>query len=363
MKAYEIEEFGIDKLTLVERPMPEPAAGEVLVRFHAASLNYRDLMIVSGTYNPKMKLPTVPLSDGAGEVVAVGDGVVKWKVGDRVMPIFAQRWFDGEPSEEKRRTSLGASPEWDGVLREYGTFGAESLVAIPEHLSYEEAATLPCAAITAWNAIAVSGRVRPGDSVVTLGTGGVSIFAAQFAKIGGARVISTSGSSEKIERLHELGIAETVNYRERDDWDKAVLETIGKPGADHVVEVGGAGTLNKSINAVRIGGHVALIGALTGAAGFSPTAVFMKSIRLQGIYTGSRAMFEDMNKAISVNDLRPVIDRVFEFDQVGDALKHMESGSHFGKIVIRISYRSRKSEKRKEKKDEQANIFNAGSKD
>lgn len=336
MKAYEIQEFGIDKLALVDRPTPEPAAGEVLVKFHAASLNYRDLMIVSGTYNPKMKLPTIPVSDGAGEITAVGAGAAKWKVGDRVMPIFAQRWLDGDSSEEKRKTSLGASPEWDGVLREYGAFSQESLVSIPEHLSYIEAATLPCAAITAWNAIAVSGRVRPGDTVLTLGTGGVSVFAAQFAGLSGARVIATSSSSEKIDKLHELEIVETINYREREDWDKAVLELVGKPGVDHVVEVGGAGTLARSINAVRIGGHVALIGALTGAAGFSPTTVFMKSIRLQGIYTGSRLMFEDMNRAISVNKLEPVIDRVFEFDEIGEAFKHMESGSHFGKIVVKI---------------------------
>ena len=336
MKAYEVQEFGIDKLARAERSTPQPAAGEVLVKFHAASLNYRDIMIVSGTYNPKMKLPVVPISDGAGEISAVGDGVTKWKVGDRVMPIFAQRWFDGDPSAEKRSTSLGASPGWDGVLRELGTFSQESVVAIPDHLSYEEAATLPCAAITAWNAIAVSGRVKPGESVLTLGTGGVSIFAAQFAKLSGARVISTSGSAEKIEKLHELGIEETINYREREDWDKAAIELVGKLGVDHVVEVGGAGTLARSINAVRFGGHVAMIGALTGAAGFNPTTVFMKSIRLQGIYTGSRAMFEDMNKAISVNKLKPVIDRVFEFDEIGDALRHMESGSHFGKIVIRI---------------------------
>ena len=337
MKAYEVQEFGLDRLALVDRPTPEPAAGEVLVKFHAASLNYRDIMIVSGTYNPKMKLPTIPISDGAGKIAAVGDGVTKWKVGDRVMPIFAQRWFDGDSSEEKRKTSLGASPEWDGVLREFGTFSQESVVAIPDHLSFEEAATLPCAGITAWNAIAVSGRVKPGDSVLTLGTGGVSIFAIQFAKLFGARVISTSGSAGKIEKLHsDLGVAETVNYREREDWDKAVLEIVGKPGVDHVVEVGGAGTLNKSINAVRIGGHVGLIGALTGAAGFSPTTVFMKSIRLQGIYTGSRAMFEDMNKAVAVNKLKPVIDRVFEFDEIGEALKYMESGSHFGKIVVKI---------------------------
>lgn len=337
MKAYEVQEFGIEKLSLVDRPTPEPGPGEVLVKFHAASLNYRDVMVVSGTYNPRMKLPAVPLSDGAGEITGVGDGVTKWKVGDRVMPIFAQRWFDGDSSEEKRRTSLGAGADWDGVLREYGTFSQESVVRVPEHLSYEEAATLPCAALTAWNAVELSGKVKPGESVLTLGTGGVSIFAAQFAKHSGTRVISTSGSNEKIAKLHELGITETVNYREREDWDKAVLEITGKPGVDHVVEVGGAGTLAKSINAVRIGGHVAMIGALTGAAGFNPTTVFMKAIRLQGIYTGSRSLFEEMNKAISVNQMRPVIDRVFEFDEARDALKYMESGSHFGKIVVKVS--------------------------
>jgi NADPH:quinone reductase-like Zn-dependent oxidoreductase len=336
MKAYEVREFGTDKLALVDRPMPEPAAGDVLVKLHAASLNYRDLMVVSGTYNPKMKLPAVPFSDGAGEIAAVGEGVAKWKLGDRVMPIFAQRWFDGDSSEEKRRTSLGAGAQWDGVLREYGAFGAESIVQIPEHLSYEEAATLPCAALTAWNALVFSGKLKAGESVLTLGTGGVSIFAAQFARLFGARVISTSGSDEKIEKLRDLGITETVNYKEREDWDAAVVEIIGKPGVDHVVEVGGAGTLAKSINAVRIGGHVALIGALTGAAGFNPTTVFMKAIRLQGIFTGPKSMFEDMNKAISVNKLKPVIDRVFDFSEAREALRLMDGASHFGKIVVRI---------------------------
>jgi NADPH:quinone reductase-like Zn-dependent oxidoreductase len=336
MKAYEVRKFGVDKLELVEKPIPEPRHGEVLVRFHAASLNYRDFMVVTGTYNPKMKLPAVPFSDGAGEVAAVGEGVTRWKPGDRVMPIFAQRWFDGDSSEEKRRTSLGAGAHWDGVLREYGTFSEESVVAVPDHLSFEEASTLPCAALTAWNALAVSGKVKPGDSVLTLGTGGVSIFAAQFAKLFGARVISTSGSNEKIERLKDLGVHDTVNYREREDWDKSVLEIVGSPGVDHVVEVGGAGTLGRSINAVRIGGHVAMIGALTGAAGFNPTTVFMKSIRLQGIFTGSRSMFEDMVRAIQVNRVRPVIDKVFEFDEAREALRHMESATHFGKIVVSI---------------------------
>lgn len=335
MKAFEIHAFGIDQLKLVDQP--EPVAGDldVVVKFHAASLNYRDLMVVSGTYNPKMKLPAVPLSDGAGEVIATGPGVTKWKIGDRVMPIFAQRWFDGDSSEEKRKTSLGAGAQWQGVLREFGTFHEDGLVAIPAHLSYEEAATLPCAAVTAWNALVRSGNLRAGESVLTLGTGGVSLFAAQFAKLFGARVISTSGSNEKIEKLRSLGITETVNYREREDWDTAVSEIIGKPGIDHVVEVGGAGTLARSINTAKIGGHVALIGALTGAAGFNPTTVFMKSIRLQGIFTGSRALFEQMNNAIAVNNLKPIIDRTFAFDEVREALSYMQTGSHFGKIVIK----------------------------
>lgn len=336
MRAYQVEEFGIDKMRIVERPDPEPSAGEVLVRFHAASLNYRDLMVVTGTYNPRMKVPAVPLSDAAGEVIAVGESVKKWKIGDRVTPIFAQRWYDGDSSEEKRRTSLGAGQQWDGVLRELGAFDQESVVRIPEHLTYEEAATLPCAALTAWHALIESGRIKPGDSVLTLGTGGVSIFALQFAKIAGARVFSTSGSDEKISRLAAIGSDATVNYRTNEDWDKAAIEFTGGEGVDHVVEVGGAGTLPKSINATRIAGRIAMIGALTGAAGFNPVTAFMKAICLQGIFVGSKRMFEDMNKAIAANKVKPVIDRVFEFEDAPDALRHMESGSHFGKIVIRI---------------------------
>jgi len=336
MRAYEIREFGIDNLTLTERDDPVPSANEVLVRLRATSLNYRDHMVVSGTYNPRMKTPAIPFSDGAGEVIAVGEAVTKWKIGDRVMPIFAQRWFDGESSEEKRRTSLGAGAQWDGVLREKAAFHEDSVAAIPEHLSYAEAATLPCAALTAWNALMVSGQLKPGETVLTLGTGGVSIFAVQLAKLAGARVISTSGSDEKIERLKALGVDGTVNYRTREDWDAAVLELNGGRGVDHVVEVGGAGTLAKAINAVRIGGHVALIGALTGAGSFNPISVFMKAVRLQGIFVGSRTMFEEMLRAVSVNKMEPVVDRVFGFDEAREALRYMESGSHFGKIVVTI---------------------------
>lgn len=335
MKAYFVEEFGFDKLRLDEVEVPTPGPHEVQIRLRAASLNFRDLMVVRGTYNPRMRVPAIPLSDGAGEVTAVGELVTKWKVGDRVMPIFAQGWFDGPSSEEKRRTSLGAGSQWQGVAREYATFSEEGLVRIPEHLSYSEAATLPCAALTAWNALHTSGNVRSGESVLTLGTGGVSIFAVQFAKAAGARVIATSGSDEKIERLRQLGVDETINYREVPDWGKMAVE-LTDGGVDHVVEVGGAGTLGQSITATRIAGHVAMIGALTGAAGFDPVSVFMKAIRLQGIFVGSKAMFLQMCSAIDVNKIEPVIDRRFAFGELREAFEYMASGSHFGKVVVEI---------------------------
>lgn len=321
---------------MVEREKPEPGPNEVLVNIRAVSLNYRDQMVVTGLYNPRMKLPAIPFSDGAGEVVAVGDKVTKWKVGDRVMPMFVQMWFDGDATEDKRRTSLGAGARWDGVLREFAAFSEESVVRIPDHLSYEEAATLPCAALTAWNALSVSGHLQAGESVLTLGAGGVSIFALQFAKVFGAKVIAISSSDEKLARLKVLGADDVVNYRSHDDWDKMVLALTGKHGVDHVVEVGGAGTLDKSLSTVRVGGHIALIGALAGAGSFNSIPVFMKSIRIQGIFVGSRQMFEDMNRAITLNKVAPVIDSVFEFDEVVPALRHMESGAHFGKIVVRV---------------------------
>ncbi len=334
MKVYEIQQFGIDELAIVDRESSVPGPNEVLVNIKAASVNFRDHMVVTGTYNPRMKMPAIPFSDAAGVVASVGNSVTKWKAGDRVMPIFAQRWFDGDSSEEKRRTSLGAGPQWDGVLREYAAFSEDSVVRVPEHLSFEEAAALPCAAVTAWNALVVSGKLKAGDTVLTLGTGGVSIFAVQIAKLFGARVISTSSSDKKIERLRAIGADETINYRDRSDWDLAVLELTEKRGVDHVVEVGGADTLQRSLGAVRVGGHIALIGSLTGAGTFNPINVFMKSVRLQGIFTGSRSMFEDLNRAVNETKLKPVIDRVYSFDEVKDALRLIGSGAHFGKIVV-----------------------------
>jgi NADPH:quinone reductase-like Zn-dependent oxidoreductase len=335
MRAYQIDEFGIDRLHMVEEDVPGPGEGEVLIRFRAASLNYRDVMVVSGAYNPRMKLPAVPFSDGAGEIVEVGRGVSKWKVGDRVCPIVVQKWIDGGPTLEKSRTAIGAG-SYAGVLREYGAFPAESIVRVPEHLSFEEAATLPCAAVTAWHALAVSGHVKAEDTVLTLGTGGVSIFAIQFAKLMGARVIATSSSNEKLERAKALGADETVNYRDTPDWDKTVLDLTGGTGVDHVIEVGGAGTLSRSIKAVRTGGHIALIGALDTSGEFNPIPIFMKAIRVQGIFIGSREMFEQMNAFISESQLKPVVDRTFRFENAPAALKYMSSGSHFGKIVVDI---------------------------
>jgi NADPH:quinone reductase-like Zn-dependent oxidoreductase len=335
MKAYEVQQFGIDNLALVERDEPQPDSGEVVVKFHAASLNYRDLMFVKGTYNPKAKLPAVPFSDGAGEVVALGSNVTRWKVGDRVCPIFTQGWIEGEPSMQKNRATLGGGA-LDGVLREYGAFNENGLIEIPEHLSFEEAATLPCAAVAAWNALVESGNVKAGETVLTLGTGGVSIFALQFARMHGSRVIITSSSDQKLEKARELGADETINYKNAPQWDKEVLNLTSRTGVDHVIEVGGAGTLSKSLNSVRVGGHVAVIGVLATGGDFNPVSILMKGVRLQGIFVGSRQMFENMNRAIEARRMKPVIDKTFAFEEAREALKYMESGSHFGKIVIRF---------------------------
>lgn len=337
MKAYEIQQFGIENLSLVERETPQPTETEVLVKIHATSLNYRDLMMVQGTYNPKLKLPLVPFSDGAGEIVAVGDAVRKWQPGDRVMPIFMQGWHDGEVDFKKARTTLGG--DFDGCLREFAAFEENGLVRIPDHLSYEEAATLPCAGLTAYHALFISGCLKPDDTVLLLGTGGLSMFALQFASVYGCRTIVTSSHNEKLEKAKRLGADDLINYKEREDWDRAVLELTEKRGVDHVIEVGGAGTLQKSLNAVKMGGHVAVIGALSGGKGeISPVTILMKSIKVQGVFVGSRQMFEQMNQMLCLHShLKPVIDKVFEFGEIKDALRHMETGAHFGKIVVKIS--------------------------
>jgi NADPH:quinone reductase-like Zn-dependent oxidoreductase len=291
-------------------------------------------MMVKGAYNPKLKTPLVPLSDGAGEVVAVGENVTKWKIGDKVCPIFMQGWIDGAIDFQKARTALGG--DLNGVLREYAAFDENGLVRIPDHLSFEEAATLPCAAVTAHNALMVSGNIKPDQTILLQGTGGVSIFALQFAAAFGARTIITSSSDEKLNRAKDLGANDLINYKEREDWDKAVLELTEKNGVDTVVEVGGAGTMQKSLNSVKLGGHIAVIGVLAGAGEFDLRSVLMKAVKMQGIFVGSRQMFEDMNRLICQHRLHPVIDKVFEFGEASEALKYMESGEHFGKIVIKV---------------------------
>jgi NADPH:quinone reductase-like Zn-dependent oxidoreductase len=333
MRLWQIPSFGIDSLELVERPAPQPSRGQVLVRICAVSLNYRDLMMVLGKYNPRLALPRIPCSDGAGEVVALGDGVKRVKIGQRVAGIFMQDWIEGPPDAAKQRGALGG--DIDGMLTEYVALDENGLVEIPEHLSWEEAATLPCAGVTAWNAVVHAGRAKSGDTVVIQGTGGVSIFALQFAKLLGARVLGTSSSDEKLSRAQKIGLDSGVNYKHTADWGKWVLEQTNGVGADLIVEVGGAGTFAQSLKAVRVGGTVAQIGVLSQST--EPLQIgplLHKQVHLQGIYVGSRADFEEMNKAIAMHSLQPPVDQVFAFDRVQDALKTMEAGSHFGKLVI-----------------------------
>jgi NADPH:quinone reductase-like Zn-dependent oxidoreductase len=335
MKVFEIQKFGFESLVMVERPMPKPSPGQVLVKMRALSLNYRDLMVIKGAYDPRLKMPRIPLSDGVGEVVEVGTGVKQVKAGDRVCGIFMQRWICGGANDEVGHSALGGAI--DGVAAEYVLFDENGLVHVPKHLTDEEAATLPCAGVTAWHAVVVSGRVKAGDTVLLQGTGGVSLFALQFAKLHNTRIIITSSSDEKLGRAKKMGASELINYKSSPDWEEKVRELTGMVGVDHVVEVGGAGTLAKSLRAVRMGGHIALIGVLTGAGEVNPIPILMKSVRLQGIYVGSREMFEAMNRAIELSQLRPVVDKVFRFEELPQALKYMETGAHFGKIVVKVS--------------------------
>ena len=334
MRAIEIlGGFGLDHLKLVDRPDPAPGPGQVVVAMKAASLNYRDLLVATGKYNPKMPLPRIPCSDGAGVVEAVGEGVSTVKVGDRVASTFFQGWVSGGYNEAVGKTALGGAI--DGVLAERVVLEADGVVPIPGDLSFEEAATLPCAALTAWHGLVESGHVKAGESVLVQGTGGVSLFALQFARLHGARVIVTSSGDEKLRKAMAMGASDGVNYKDTPDWDKRVVELTGGVGVDHVVEVGGSGTLGRSVQAVRAGGHIALIGVLT-QGDFDTRPLLMRSIRLQGIYVGSRTMFEAMNRAIALHGVRPTIDRVFPMEQAADALGYLESAGHFGKVVVRI---------------------------
>ena len=334
MKALVIQPaFGLENLAVAERPAPTPGPGQVLVRVRAASLNFRDLLLAKGQYNPKLQFPRVLGSDAAGEVVTVGPGVTRFKADDRVMNCFMPDWEDGPITDAAAKSTFGS--DRDGVFAEFVALDERAVVAIPAHLTFEEAATLPCAAVTAWNALTAAGT-GPGTTVLLQGTGGVSIFALQLAYALGARALITSSSDEKLARAAALGAAAGVNYLTNPDWDKWARQQTGGAGADLVVEVGGAGTLERSVKAVKTGGHVALIGVLAGMGPFNPIAVLMKAVRLQGVFVGSRAMFEQMNRVITEKQIRPIIDRVFPFAEAPTAFKYMESGAHFGKVVMSV---------------------------
>jgi NADPH:quinone reductase-like Zn-dependent oxidoreductase len=336
MKAYEIQAFGFESLKLVDYPEPKLAGGQVLLKMRAWSLNFRDLMVAKGQYNPKLKMPAVPLSDGVGEVVQTGEGVSRVKVGDRVAAAFMPRWISGEINETKARSALGGGgPE--GMLAQFVAINEEGVVHVPDHLTDQQAATLPCAAVTAWHALVPQGHVKSGDTVLVLGTGGVSIFALQFARLHGARVIATSSSDEKLAKAKKLGASDGINYKTTPAWEKSVLELTDGRGVDFVVEVGGAGTLTQSMKAVRPGGQISLIGVLSGGAGqINPLPILMRGIRVQGIFVGSREMFEAMNRAITLHRLEPVVDRVFPFAEAVEAFRYMETAAHFGKVAIKI---------------------------
>jgi NADPH:quinone reductase-like Zn-dependent oxidoreductase len=334
MHVWQISSFGIDSLEFVERPDPEPGPGQVVVRVHAISFNFRDLMMVKGLYNPKLTLPRIPCSDGAGEVVTIGPGVTQWKPGDRVAGIFMQNWIDGPATPEKVKGALGG--DIDGMLAEYVVLHENGIVAIPEHLSFQEAATLPCAAVTAWNALC-AGDVKPGGTVLIQGTGGVSIFALQFARLRGANVLGISGSHDKLSRAFDLGLDLGVNYNEVPEWDRWVIEQTGE-GVDLIVEVGGLGTLPRSLRALRMGGTIAQVGVLTGSTPTDPMpipAILHKQARLRGIYVGSRQDFIEMNKAMALTQLRPVGED-FPWNHAREVLKRLEEAGHFGKLVMTI---------------------------
>jgi NADPH:quinone reductase-like Zn-dependent oxidoreductase len=325
--------FGLENLATVDRPDPTPGPGQILVRVRAASLNYRDLLLAKGQYNPKLQFPRILGSDAAGEVAAVGAGGTRWKPGDRVAGCFMQRWDDGLITDTAVKSALGN--DRDGALAEYIVLEEGGVVRIPDHLSFEEAATLPCAAVTAWNALTTAGT-GPGTTVLLQGTGGVSIFALQLAKSLGARVLITSSSDEKLARALALGADVGTNYKSNPDWEKWARQQTGGAGVDVVVEVGGAGTLDRSLKAVKTGGHVALIGVLAGGSTFNPVLVLMKAVRLQGVFVGSRAMFDTMNAVITSKQLRPIIDRVFPLADAPTAFSYQESGAHFGKVVVAV---------------------------
>ncbi len=333
MRCFQVEgSFGLDNLRLAQRPALQPGPGQVLLRVRAACLNFRDLLMVRGHYDPRLPLPLVPLSDGVGEVTALGQGVTRLALGDRVCPMFSPTWLAGEPDHESLRLTRGGTVS--GMLAEEVLADAQAVVPVPPHLSDVEAATLPCAALTAWSALVTYGGIKAGDTVAVLGSGGVSVFALQIARMQGARVVATTSSEEKAERLRALGAEEVVNYRQETRWGRLLRRWSGG-GVDHVVEVGGAGTLAQSLDAVRPGGTVSLIGVLAGVREpLNVLPVLMKKVRVQGIFVGHRQGFEALCRAVDAHQLRPVVDRVFAFEEAPAAFAHLASGAHFGKVCL-----------------------------
>lgn len=336
MHVYEIQTaFGLDHLQRVERPDPRPGPGQVLIGMRAVSLNYRDVLTVAGHYNPKQPLPLIPCSDGVGVVREVGPGVTGLAVGDRVATLFAQSWPSGAPTRDKLRGTLGGP--LDGTLAEQMVLPASGVIPVPAFWTDAEAATLPCAALTAWSALVTQGNVGPGDTVLVQGTGGVSIFALQIARLLGARVIVTSSSDAKIERAIALGAQAGINYRDVPEWGTAARALTDGEGIDHIVEVGGAGTLQQSLRAIRVGGTISVIGVLSGTASeLNIIPVLMQNVRLQGILVGHRDGFAAMIRAFDQHQLRPVVDQTFAFEDTIDAFRHMMAGAHFGKVCIAI---------------------------
>jgi NADPH:quinone reductase-like Zn-dependent oxidoreductase len=336
MRVFQIQDdWGLDHLQLATRPDPTPGPGQVLLKMKAASLNYRDLVVPNRGYGSFTgELPLIPISDGVGEVVEVGVGVTRVKAGDRVCPCFHQGWIAGEADLQRLTQTLGGPI--DGAMAEYMCLSEQGVVKAPAHLSDEEAATLPCAALTAWSALVTYEKLRPGSRVLVQGTGGVALFALQFAKLLGAHVTVISSSDDKLARARELGADAGINYVATPEWSKPARELTGGRGFDHIVELGGEKTLPQSLRAIRPGGTISMIGVLSGSALSAPLGhVVTRQVRLQGITVGHRDGFEAMMRAIEQHRLRPVIDRVFAFEQLKEALAYLKSGAHFGKICIR----------------------------
>lgn len=336
MKVFQLQSFGVEHLQRIEVPDPQPGPGDVLIRIRAAALNRRDLLMILGKYDPSQPLPLIPLSDGAGEVVAIGTGVTRVQVGDRVAGIFAQKWLAGKLIPEAHASTLGGP--LPGMLAEYAVLNEEGVVRVPDHLSWEEAATLPCAAVTAWTSLVTDGHLQPGETVLVQGTGGVALFALQFAYLAGARVIVLSSSEAKLKKASRLGAWMGIDSRAHTDWERVVLDATAGRGVDHVIEIGGATTFTRSVRACAPNGKIWVVGFLGGnLPQLDLFTALRRKLQIRGTFVGPRDSFEAMNRAIAVAEMHPVIEAVFPFEESVQALQSLRSGDRFGKTVIRIA--------------------------